>query len=107
MLKALGASVTERKCEDLAWIESRGYIPLHTNNIAEYIGSYDIIFNTVPSVILDRQILSFVSKDALIIDLSSKPGGEDFYLNKIEILLRRKYRKFEKRLYVKRILMLL
>ncbi|MCH5184886.1 MAG: dipicolinate synthase subunit DpsA [Oscillospiraceae bacterium] len=80
MLSSLGASVTAaaRSCSDLAWIRNEGFTPIHTNDIASAIGSCDIIFNTIPSVILDRRILSVVSKDALIIDLSSKPGGVDF-----------------------------
>lgn len=85
MLASLGASVTvsARSCADLAWIQSLGYIPLHTNDIDSAIGDCDIIFNTIPAVILDRRILSLVSKDSLIIDLSSKPGGVDFYLDKV------------------------
>ena len=42
------------------------------------IKTYDIIFNTIPALILDEEILSNVKKDALIIDLASKPGGVDF-----------------------------
>ena len=41
-------------------------------------GKYDIIFNTIPSLILDEQKLKLLKKNAVIIDLASKPGGVDF-----------------------------
>ena len=34
----------------------------------------DIIFNTIPHLILDRKKLKKLSKNAIIIDLSSYPG---------------------------------
>lgn len=41
-------------------------------------GKYDIIFNTIPSIILDEQRLKLLKKNAIIIDLASNPGGIDF-----------------------------
>ena len=38
---------------------------------------YDIIINTIPSLILNREYLSNVRQDALIIDIASTPGGVD------------------------------
>jgi len=38
----------------------------------------DIVFNTVPAMVLDRDLLFKLNKEALIIDLASKPGGVDF-----------------------------
>ena len=38
----------------------------------------DIIFNTVPAVILDKGVLSGLKRDCLVVDLASKPGGVDF-----------------------------
>jgi len=38
----------------------------------------DIIFNTIPSLVIDEDLLRFIKKDAIIIDLASKPGGVDF-----------------------------
>ncbi len=37
----------------------------------------DIIINTVPCKVLDREKLKKIKKDTLIIDLASKPGGVD------------------------------
>lgn len=79
-LYALGAQtyVEARKYADLAMIEGHGYEPLPLDNLKEHIHEFDIIFNTIPSLILDDEILTKVKKDALIIDLASKPGGIDF-----------------------------
>ena len=66
-----------RKYADLAMIEGHGYEPLPLDNLKEHIHEFDIIFNTIPSLILDDEILTKVKKDALIIDLASKPGGID------------------------------
>ena len=55
-----------------------GYEPLPLDNLKDHIHEFDIIFNTIPSLILDDEILAKVKKDALIIDLASKPGGIDF-----------------------------
>lgn len=41
-------------------------------------GKYDIIFNTIPSMILDEQRLKLLNKNTIIIDLASKLGGVDF-----------------------------
>jgi dipicolinate synthase subunit A len=77
MLAGIGARVTveARKCEDLSWIASYGYQGIHISELGKAIGQFDVIFNTIPSMVLDRQILRNVKKNALIIDLASKPGG--------------------------------
>lgn len=38
---------------------------------------FDIIINTVPHIVLTKQELRFVNKDAVILDLASFPGGID------------------------------
>lgn len=79
-LDGLGAItyVEARKYADLALIEGHGCIPLTLNEAKTRIGEFDIIFNTIPSLILTANVLSRVKQDALIIDLASKPGGMDF-----------------------------
>lgn len=80
ILAAMGAkvTVTARKYSDLAWAEIYGCNGLHTSQLPENIGGFDLIFNTVPAMILDEEILASADPDALIIDLASKPGGVDF-----------------------------
>lgn len=46
--------------------------------IKDKISEYDLIFNTVPAILLDEPCLKNVKADTLIIDLASKPGGVDF-----------------------------
>lgn len=83
-LKALGCevSVSARKYSDFAWIEAFGYKALDSRSLDGSISDYDIIFNTVPAVILDGKLLRQISEDTTVIDLASKPGGVDFYLAK-------------------------
>lgn len=88
MLKGIGAHVTvaARKDHDLAWITENGYIGVHLNNLNDVIGRQDIIFNTIPALIIGSNELYKVKKDVLIIDLASYPGGVDFKTaNKLNI----------------------
>ncbi len=79
-LKGLGARVTvsARSFRDLAWIEAYGYCAEHTDQLAGWLCSYDLIINTVPAQVLGEAALEDVSSDCLIIDLASRPGGVDF-----------------------------
>ena len=40
-------------------------------------GSPDVLFNTIPSPILTREVLEKIPSGALIIELASAPGGVD------------------------------
>ena len=78
-LAALGCDVTvsARKYSDFAWIEAYGYKHIPTSDIASYGGSFDVVFNTVPALVLDETALRSLRRDCLVIDLASKPGGVD------------------------------
>lgn len=39
---------------------------------------FNIIINTIPSLIINKNIIDTLKKDTLILDLSSMPGGVDF-----------------------------
>lgn len=77
-LKSFESDVTisARKTYDLAWIKSLGYTPTNIKNSTENI-EYDVIFNTVPSLIFDESTLKKCNKNCTIIDLASSPGGVD------------------------------
>lgn len=79
MLSGLGAKVAceARKNSDLAWIKAYGYDPIPLPELKEHLYKYDVIINTIPYMLLDRDKLKEVKKDALIIDLASNPGGVD------------------------------
>ena len=83
-LQALGAKthVAARKYADLAFIESHGCHPLTIRETLARLGEFDIIFNTVPALILDADGLKKIPRSTLIIDLASKPGGVDFEVAK-------------------------
>lgn len=88
MLNGIGARVycEARKKEDLARIESYGYEAIDLKELCLHLNKFRYIFNTIPSLILDKEKLDLISRDCLIIDLSSKPGGVDFeYANIIGI----------------------
>lgn len=67
-----------RKDEDFAWIDTYGYRKVTYDKLEEKLNSYDIIFNTVPTMLLDAEKMEKIKKECLIIDLASKPGGVDF-----------------------------
>ena len=67
-----------RNNEDLAWIKAYGYKPIELKEVKNILCKMDIIFNTVPIQILDKNMLILLNKKTLIIDLASAPGGVDF-----------------------------
>lgn len=79
-LCALGAKVTAaaRKPSDFAWMRVHNINPIHIDDIPDYVGKADVIFNTVPHTVLDSKALENVRHETPIIDLASKPGGVDF-----------------------------
>ena len=79
-LQSLGAFVTvaARKTSDLVWAEAQGHHAIHTRDILSDGQKYDLIFNTVPSMLFDSEKLQYIDSDCIIIDLASKPGGVDF-----------------------------
>lgn len=79
MLDGIGSKVAceARKAADLAWIKAYGYEPINLVELKQNLSRFDIIINTIPFVVLDKEMLQEVKKDALIIDLASNPGGVD------------------------------
>lgn len=79
-LHAMNANVyvEARKERDLAWIKALGYNSIPLTKLNENLCKMDIIFNTVPAMILDKEKLILLNRKILIIDLASKPGGVDF-----------------------------
>lgn len=80
VLKAMNAVVyvEARKESDLAWIKAMGYNPVNLKDLDSVLSKFDIIYNTIPSMILDKSRINMIKKDCLIIDLSTNPGGVDF-----------------------------
>ena len=79
-LYGLGAKVKVgvRRSEHMARAAEMGFSPFYTERLSEEIADVDILFNTVPSMIVTAQVIANMKHSALIIDLASKPGGTDF-----------------------------
>ncbi|MGO1469517.1 MAG: dipicolinate synthase subunit DpsA [Tissierella sp.] len=84
MLKGLGSNVyvLARKHSDISWIRMYGYNPLYIYDLKEKLKDMDLIFNTIPQMILDKGILKVIDKQTLIVDLASMPGGVNMHAAK-------------------------
>ncbi|NMA51750.1 MAG: dipicolinate synthase subunit DpsA [Peptococcaceae bacterium] len=80
LLGAMGADtrVAARDKGALARIAVMNLKPVPFNQLSESLREADVIFNTVPSMVLTKDILENVSPEAIIIDIASVPGGTDF-----------------------------
>ncbi|MDR1563730.1 MAG: dipicolinate synthase subunit DpsA [Oscillospiraceae bacterium] len=78
-LKALGAEVyvAARKSTDLAWIETMGYAPIRFEELKSVIRNIDIVFNTVPKLVINEGLIAQMKRSSMLIDLASYPGGID------------------------------
>lgn len=80
MLKGLGSKTyaAARNPADRARAKELGITPVSFTELKGVISEMDFIFNTVPALVLNREVLTEVKSTALIIDLASAPGGTDF-----------------------------
>lgn len=79
MLKGFGADCTvcARKESALAEAEAIGCAAYPLDKMSFHLNSCDIIFNTIPKIVLTTSELLCIKDDAIIIDLASIPGGVD------------------------------
>jgi len=75
-LRGLGADVTAaaRKPEDLAWIRAYGFRCLRTDRLDGNLSWFGLVFNTIPSLVLNDALLRQLPKDCICIDLASVQG---------------------------------
>lgn len=78
-LKALGANVTvsARTESDKAWCRGMCLGAADTGELELILPKFSVVVNTVPSPVLPAGRLRCLPKDALILELASKPGGVD------------------------------
>ena len=78
-LVALGANVTvsSRSAADLARAAALNCEPLPLAELHSKT-DFQIIFNTIPALVLPRSYLRLLDAAAVIVDISSGPGGTDF-----------------------------
>lgn len=79
-LKGLDAKVTvaARSEEALAYALAAGFQIIPVKDMKALLSSFDFIFNTIPSLILDKSCLDQIKPNATIIDIASAPGGVDY-----------------------------
>lgn len=80
ILKGLGANVyiATKSFDEQAYGRAHGFKNIDFCEIKHHISKMNVVFNTVPALVLDTEILQNVDKKCLIIDIASKPGGIDF-----------------------------
>lgn len=80
VLKSLGADVTVcvRKNSDLSVAYTKRLDNCLIKDFSKISNEFDILINTVPSMVIDRKILENLNKNCLIIDVASAPYGTDF-----------------------------
>lgn len=79
-LKAFSTNITvaARSVKDLSYALALGYKTIHLRELKESAKRYNIIFQTVPSLIFSKEILDVMNEKNTIIELSSKSIGTDF-----------------------------
>ena len=64
-----------RKATDIAWMKAFGFKSININSLGKELEQFDIIINTVPKMIINKDLMKYMKKDVLMIDLASNPGG--------------------------------
>lgn len=64
--------------KDITWIEAYGSKSIKYEELNKKIDMFDVIINTVPVLILNKERLELLNKNTLLIDVASAPGGIDF-----------------------------
>lgn len=79
-LRALGSTVygVTRSAEAIAKARDLGIITITYEDLEDYLPDFDLIYNTVPAMVLREEEIKLLGEDTLIIDLASAPGGVDF-----------------------------
>lgn len=79
-LSGLSARVTvcDRSDSACAVANALGCDTLPWNHDGTELSGFSYIFNTIPFMVLNQQMLSHIQKNAVIIDIASAPGGVDY-----------------------------
>lgn len=71
-------TVAVRRQEQRNLAKEYGFETLPLRNLESRVQNFDFIFNTIPAKVLREEHIRNMSRDAVIIDIASKPGGTDF-----------------------------
>ncbi len=79
MLRGLGAhvAVAARRPADLARVEADAHEAISFAGLDARLNRMEVVFNTVPAVVLDAGRLGLLTPGTVVIDLASAPGGVD------------------------------
>jgi dipicolinate synthase subunit A len=80
MLQSIGARVKVGVLthDHYARAMEMGLYPFYTKELRDQVVNTDIIFNTVPGLIITPHVIANIPHRTVIIDIASKPGGTDF-----------------------------
>lgn len=80
MLHGLGAhtTVAARNPVQLARAEEMGLRTADLGELERLVPDQDVVFTTVPTLVLTRSVLERMRQECLVIDIASAPGGTDF-----------------------------
>ena len=80
MLRGLGAHtwVAAREAALAARAAVDGHRILEWGELKGRIGTMEVVFNTVPAVVLPEEVLAHAEGELVVVDLASAPGGVDF-----------------------------
>lgn len=68
------AAVFARKPQDRAWASACGYEAMDLADMRRALERFCLVFNTIPSLILDAALLERLPGESLLVDLASQPG---------------------------------
>lgn len=71
-------SIMVRRKELKQEIEQIGYKYISIKDVYLVASNYDYIFNTIPALVLDENVINTLTPQTIIIDIASAPGGTDF-----------------------------
>lgn len=79
-LLGMGANVRigVRRDKHFARATEMGFKPFFIVDLAQRVSNVDLLFNTIPTMIITAQVIAQLPNRAVIIDLASPPGGVDF-----------------------------
>lgn len=79
-LHGLGARVRVgvRQSDLFARAYEMGLTPFQIEELSDQVEDVDLLFNTIPALVVTSRVIAQMPHRAVIIDLASKPGGVDF-----------------------------
>lgn len=79
-LRGLGAdvSVCARGSVDMARAFALGVRPHRMEELKDLVARAEVVFNTIPALVLSPEVLRCMTPGSVIIDIASAPGGTDF-----------------------------